>query len=104
MTKKLKLSEFLSSLEPETVKPPEASTEFTYSLDEFRSAIENHQGTFLVDSKSYPAAMSSDYSAYFYEGEKSPSLIVYESVIDIKRRNNTLLVFSDQSTISITLL
>ena len=104
MTKKLKLSDFLAFQKPETIKIPENPTEFTYSLEEFKEAIENHQGSFLVDSRAYPVAISSDYSLYFYKGERTPFLIMYEPVIDIKRRNNTLLVFSDQDTISITLL
>jgi hypothetical protein len=105
LTKKLNLSDFLAQTEPETIVRQSSSTPLTYSLQDFKSAIEFHSGDFLIDNKVYPAAISSDYSVYFYEGERSPFLIVYESILDIKRRENTLSVFSDdQSVISITLL
>ena len=106
MTKKLKLSDFLSQ-EDSPIVSEESIQEsgLTCPLDEFISAISSHGGSFLVDSKVYLEAISSDYSAYFFEGAMSPSLIMYESLIDIKKRDGKFVVFCDHTpAITITLV
>ena len=106
MTKKLKLSDFLSQ-EDSPIVPEESTQEsgLTCPLDEFISALSSHEGSFLLDGKSYSEAISSDHSAYFYEGSMSPSLIMYESLLDIKKKDGKFIVFCDQApAIIITLV
>lgn len=95
--KKLSLSDFLTS--SDSCSPIEeennAVNTFTYPIVEFSKLLSEYTGSFLVNKVPYTDVIVSDYSIYFYEGEKLPILFMYTSIIDIKKRENTCVLFFD---------
>lgn len=97
MIKKLNLSDFLIISESSFTINKEASS-FSYPLSSFIKDLSNHDGSFLVNNKKYTRCLCSDYSAYFYDGQASPFMCVFDSLIDIKQRDASFYLFSEEIT------
>lgn len=100
-TKKLTLSDFLSGLdsiiESNISNIPvskDLSKEFSYSLSNFFEDIVSHPGIFTVNGLEYTNIIPSLNSLYFFnEYHDKQTILIFDPIIDIKKRNSEYTIF-----------
>lgn len=99
MTNKLKLSDFLAGYEdkkePAThIIRKEESEDLTFPLNEFCSTLSTYQGSFLIDNRLFSSMLPSTNSLYFFnEDNQDEYMIIFDPIIDIKKRDSSFIVF-----------
>ena len=98
MTKKLNLSDFLAGYDnTQHVSLPVKKEEneiLSYPLNEFCSEISAHLGAFYINDRLYGSLIPSTNSLYFFNEDNSDEyMIIFDPIIDIKKRENMYKIF-----------
>ena len=106
MIKKLNLSDFLSNQTSEnfplTYQPKENL--MSYELSMFYNNIVEHRGNFVINNSLYTSIIPSTNNIYFFN-EEIETIIIFESIIDIKKKdNNMFTIFTYPNTVISILL
>jgi hypothetical protein len=98
VTKKLKLLEFLAGCDNTPVKVSSVRKEETgvlsYPLSEFCTTVSTYNGTFCINDRLYGSVIPSTNSLYFFNEDNTDEyMIIFDPIIDIKKRDNGFNIF-----------